>query len=531
MSDDSKLTITRRRALGSLLTFGAATAAVGGGTGAYFSDQADSEDNTIKAGNIDLQTNGNNNPTTAINVGPVTPGDNGGSTLRLDNTGSVDGFVTLVFGTPDTRNDLTEVLEVTIKVAGNVVRKGTFDTVFDGEGEYSNADVPLPSGSSRILEFEYTLPESAGNDVQNEVAEADISIQLNQQEETFADIVVDQSGGGNVATIQDGVESTPDGGVVLVRDGTYTEAVNVTKSGVKIASKNGPSSTEIVANADTQNNRAIQIDGVDDVTVDGFRVSLASPQSDNSEKYGIRGRPDGSGSGPDNLTVRNCVVEDITSEDVSSNSGAVRATAVVVDLDPTGNLGPATATNFVVENNTIQNIKCVGDVDQSDSRAKGISVNGDLDGASFVRNDILDIGVASGSSESPDAAESVTLSGVEGTEKPRGVSITEAGPNDDGTTQFTILDNLIRGVEGTFGQPAIFIGGTNGLGADHEVYDNEFHHPVDNLSADALILRNNTWVNDKDGDGIPELVPPDQDEDGGNLIDRGASAYDTTYTI
>jgi hypothetical protein len=104
--------------------------------------------------------------------------------------------------------------------------------------------------------------------------------------------------------------------------------------------------------------------------------------------------------------------------------------------------------------------------------------------------------------------------------------------NGEGPKRFTILDNLFQGIVGTWGQPAIFIGGSNGLGPDHEVYNNEFHHPVDNLSAGTLKLRDNTWVNDNAG--LPQLVPADADEDGGNLIDRAGGTgdeYDTTFTI
>lgn len=529
MSDNSKLEITRRRALGGIAAIGAVGASVGAGTTAYFSDEVESQNNTIRTGNIDLRTNGNNDPTTTVSVGGVAPGESGTQRLTLTNAGTIDGYVSLVFGTPDGRNNLTEVLRTTVSVDGTVVRDGTFDSVFDGEGEWSNADVPLPAGNSKTLAIDWSLPGAAGNDVQNREAVGDVAIQLNQQQEAFADLVV--GSGGDVTTIQEAVSDTPAGGVILVRDGTYDEAVTVDKANLTIASKHGPSSAELVADASdpTQSNKALLVDGVDGVTIDGLRVSLAAPQPDNSEKYGIRGRPDGSGSGPDDLTVRNCVVENITAEDVSTNGGAVRATGVVVDLEPTGGLGPATVSGVTVENNVLRDIKCVGDIDQSDSRAKGIAVNGNADELTLVGNAVRNIGATT--NDDPGVAEDVASTSAEGTGKPRGIGLTEDG-NGDGSTNFTILDNLVQGVAGTYGQPAMFVGGSNGLGSDHEVYANEFHHPVDNLSAGVLELRGNTWVNDADGDGIPELVAPDQDNDGGNLVDRnGGSSYDTPYTI
>lgn len=527
MSDDNKsdgtnssdlVKITRRRALAGLAVVGTVSASAGAGTSAFFSDTVDTADNTIETGNIDLTTNGDDNPTTTINVGPIGPGQSGTQSLTLRNEGSIDGFLSLDFGTPDSRSELTEILEVTVSIGGTTIRQGTFDTVFDGEGEWSNADIPLSAGSNKPLTIDYELTEGAGNDVAGITAVGDIAIQLNQRPETFADLVVDQtSGNGNVSSIQEAVDNVPEGGVILVRNGTYNEAVTVGTSGVKIASKNGPSMTQLVPDPDTDGNKALLVDGVDDVTVDGLRVSLGADQPDNSEKFAIRGRPDGSGDGPNNLTVRNCHVEDITADDVSSNSGAVRATGIVVDMEPTGGLGPATMSNFVVENNKVRRITCTSSGSGGDSRAKGIGANGDVDGASIVRNVIENIG------QDPE------------TDKPRGITLTEqssSGSNQGaGTTDFTILGNTIQNVAGSAGQPAIFIGGTNALG-DSEVYDNVFYHPVDNLSSGTLRLRSNTWENDADDDGVPELVPPEQDEDGGNLIDRnGGSSYDTTYTI
>ena len=517
MSDkksDRKIKLTRRRALGGLGTIGVAGALAGAGTTAYFSDEQDSENNQISAGTIDLQTNGNENAGTSISVDNVAPGDSGTESFNLNNVGSLRGFLSLEFGEPEPRNDLTEVLEVTVKVAGTVIRKGTFGSVFDGEGEWSNADVPFGPGAAKTFAVEWEVPSGAGNDTQGEQAKGDITFYLNQEEEAFADLVVDPGSGGNVSTIQEGVDDIPSDGVLLVRDGTYNEAVTVDTSGVKIASKNGTGATELVPDPVADNNKALLIDGVDDVTVDGLRVSLTPTEASNNEKFAIRAIPDGSssGSGPDNLTVRDCQVDSITAGG-SSPSGSVVATGIGVDLNPTGSNGgdDVTASNFVVENSTVESLTCTASPSSGDSRAKGIAVNGDVNRVKIVRNDIKDIG------QDPE------------TDKPRGITLTEDG-DSEGPTNFTILDNTIQDVAGSVGQPALFVGGSNGLG-DNEVYNNVFYQPVDNLSAAALRLRQNTWENDADDDGVPELLQPGTDGDGGNLIDRGSSAYDTTYAI
>jgi len=531
MSDDNSLKLTRRRALAGATLVGVIGASAGVGTTAYFSDEVQTEDNTIQTGDIDLRTNGNDAPTTTINVGPVGPGQSGSQSLSLNNVGSLNGYLSLVFGTPDTRNHLTELLEVTVSIGGSEIRRGTFDTVFDGEGEWSNADIPLNGGQTRNLTIEWSLPGGAGNDVQNLEAIGDITILLNQQPESFADLVVGGSG-ANVSTIQEAVDDVPEGGVILVSGGTYNEAVTVDKADVTLASKNSPGSASratIETSAQSHANRAIGVDGVSGVTIDGFDITFDGDPSSNGEKYAIRAR-----AVSDGLTVRNCTIGGFSASDTSTNSGAVRATGVTV----TGTQGPATTpaevTDPIVENNVFDDIRCVGPVDNNDSKAKGVALNGNVLNAAINNNEFTNIGEAAGGDESPDSAEAVAESNVGGTEKPRGVSLVE---DSDGTgpRNFTILNNLFENIVGTWGQPAIFVGGTSSLGGDHEVYDNEFHHPVDNLSADPLKLRNNTWVDDADDDGVPELVDADADNDGGNLIIRNGSnpgsAYDTTYTI
>jgi hypothetical protein len=416
-----------------------------------------------------------------------------------------------------------------VSIEGNVIRRGTFDTVFDGEGEWSNADIPLNGGNSKDLKFAWEVPTGAGNDIQNQEAVGDITINLNQQEEAFADVVVENGSGGDTSSIQDAVDAVPENGVVLVRNGTYNEAISINKNDVTIASKNGAGSTTILTSAASQNNRGIDVNGNDGVTIDGLTVTFDNEQPSNSEKYAIRSGLDNNDAGPDGLTVRNCIIEDFDSADVSTNTGAIRAVGIAIDMDPTGSSATGTTDGVIITNNTIDNIRCVGDINQKDSRAEGVSMNGDVKEAVIARNDITNIGVAGGSSEDPNTAENVIDSNIVGTGKPRGIDLTEGDNDPFGPRDFTILDNLIQGVEGTFGQPAIFIGGSNSLGSDHQVYNNEFHHPVDNLGGGALKLRQNTWVNNNAG--LPQLVPPDQDEDGGNLIDRGSGAYDTTYTI
>jgi hypothetical protein len=421
-----------------------------------------------------------------------------------------------------------------VSIEGNVIRRGTFDTVFDGEGEWSNADIPLNGGNGKDLKFEYEVPTGAGNDIQGQSAVGDITINLNQQEEAFADVVVDQAGNGDTTSIQDAVDSAPPGATVLVRNGTYNEAVDINKDDQTLASKNGPGSggTTIETDANTQDNRAIEVNDADRVTIDGLRVTFDVSGSSNSEKYAIRAR-----ATSNDFTVRNCEIRDFSTEDQASNSGAVRATGVTVTSSQGPNTGN-TVSNPIIENNEFVDISCTGSVDSSntdsDSKAKGLALNGDVRNASINNNDFLGIGATSNDpSGAQDALSGMNSNSAEGTSKPRGISLIKAGAST-APKSFTILDNTFGGtgsdaIKGTYGQPSIFLGGSGTLG-EEEVYNNVFYHPVDNLrGGGALKLRENDWRNNG---GYPTLEPADEDKDGGNLIERNSGAnYDTTFTI
>lgn len=192
MSDDNTYGLTRRRVLGGLATVGAASAAAGAGTMAYFSDTEESTDNTVSAGTLDLKADGGDSAVTTVNVSDVAPGESGSDSTSLSNSGSIDGSVDLVFGSasnsegdnPESEGDTSSpgdlggVLEVTVSVGSTQVRSGTFNSVFDGTE--ADANVALASGGSKDLTIDWSLPSSAGNDIQGDSVSGDITIELNQ---------------------------------------------------------------------------------------------------------------------------------------------------------------------------------------------------------------------------------------------------------------------------------------------------------------------------------------------------------------
>lgn len=192
MSDDNNSGLTRRRVLGGIATIGAASAAAGAGTMAYFSDTESSTGNTVSAGTLDLKADGGDSAVTTVSVGNAAPGDSNSGSTTLKNSGSIAGSVDLVFGSasnsegdnPESEGDtsspgdLGAVLEVTVSVGGTQVRSGTFNSVFDGSEAESN--VALAAGGSKDLTIDWSLPTSAGNDIQGDSVSGDITIQLNQ---------------------------------------------------------------------------------------------------------------------------------------------------------------------------------------------------------------------------------------------------------------------------------------------------------------------------------------------------------------
>lgn len=79
------MSIKKKLAMG-IATGALAVSMIGGGTYAYFSDVAVSENNTFAAGKLDLAVN----PTTVIKVDNLKPGDWMNRTFKLENKGTLD---------------------------------------------------------------------------------------------------------------------------------------------------------------------------------------------------------------------------------------------------------------------------------------------------------------------------------------------------------------------------------------------------------------------------------------------------------
>lgn len=113
MSNDKKIefSVTRRRALGALVTIGAGAAATGAGTFAAFSDTETGSERSVVAGTLDLSmaADGQNNvAATTVTAQAVRPGDAGYLVCALTNNGSVDGSLQIKIGNGNGNADFSD---------------------------------------------------------------------------------------------------------------------------------------------------------------------------------------------------------------------------------------------------------------------------------------------------------------------------------------------------------------------------------------------------------------------------------------
>lgn len=226
---DNNIELTRRRVLGGIATVGAASAAVGAGTFAAFSDTEQSSGNTVTAGTLDLQLNPNSSGNTSISFTNIAPGDSGSLVIELGNGGSVDANLASVnigdaasdgsftgslitdsdgtnseFETDPTSDggELDDNLTVDVFIEANgdldsnasvgttqgstVNRSGNETNVVSSGTVLANAlgtnsvTDTLNPGTTRYLVVNYTLPSVTENVVQGDSVEFDVQVLLDQ---------------------------------------------------------------------------------------------------------------------------------------------------------------------------------------------------------------------------------------------------------------------------------------------------------------------------------------------------------------
>ena len=185
---------------------------VGGGTWAYFSDTESSTNNSLTAGTLDLNIDGDNIAVTTFSESAVAPGDIGNGISTLANVGSMDGELDIQFSainnTPGAgggeyeggSGELGANAEIAVLVdvdqstqwsSGDIGLKAdgttySFPTALDyatidSYGSVSwDAVETMATSAADGFKIEWRVPTSAGNDIQGDSVSFDVTFTLEQ---------------------------------------------------------------------------------------------------------------------------------------------------------------------------------------------------------------------------------------------------------------------------------------------------------------------------------------------------------------
>ena len=193
-------------------------------TTAYFSDIEKSENNTMTAGTMDLNIDGGDTAVTTMNLNEKAPGDFGTERSILKNVGSLAGKLNISIGTVNNypcagedhgKHDGTEYCNDTAGALGANAEMALYIDV-NKDGAWNNGDIGLRSGneiyeknSSTELDYDtinnydgslwsnvyaglmasgdeddfvinWRIPTEAGNEIQGDALDFDITFTLRQ---------------------------------------------------------------------------------------------------------------------------------------------------------------------------------------------------------------------------------------------------------------------------------------------------------------------------------------------------------------
>lgn len=178
MSD--KIELNRRRVLGGIATVGAASAALGAGTFAYFSDTETSTGNSITAGDLDLTLNSGDGFSYSFDNN-IAPGDSATVSVNLENTGSVmASHIEVATSLESDPDDLaSQILIDEVRWAGNT-QDLTQGTLADLASNSFDLDAAEANDSPAALEIDVRFNPNAGDEYQNASTEVNHTFTLYQ---------------------------------------------------------------------------------------------------------------------------------------------------------------------------------------------------------------------------------------------------------------------------------------------------------------------------------------------------------------
>jgi predicted ribosomally synthesized peptide with SipW-like signal peptide len=566
MSDD-KLGLSRRKILGATAAVGVAGAGAGIGTSALFSDEESFTNNSITAGELDLivdyytstdqgsfgstsqrgEINGDGATEYTYDVVDLKPGDSG--TLAfcpkiVDNpgwlwVGSDDGVTDYENGQTEPEEDvdattggnldngtndgagageLSDEIEVTVSYAESISYDSAADEItcnntreLNNPDGYTLADLAKdlesgfaldgdqPTGDDEIdaypsssdgddqqgpcLCIEWELPAEVGNEVQSDALELGFRFEAEQErnntdpDNPFVDTVV--SGG----SIQDAIDAASEGDVIKVESGTYDEQVTLDIADVLLYSPDSSVTTitdRVVVSADG-------------ATLCGFTVSPPSP-SDTFESEAIR-----VSNIADGVSIIDNTVENFGRETSSSNDNFWGTDGINVF----GGDGSDSIEDVTVRGNTVRNVY---NADQAGSA--GISIQGNVDGATVNDNTVTEIGV------DPASGNPVNSYAF-------GVIIRGTGNHNVDPKNVNVVDNNISSVLASDDTDFLGVGfsvqasGSNYLARDNNIDDINIGVELTGAATELTLTGNSisnidNSVNDTNNPSVPPLYLGDR---------------------
>ncbi len=193
-----------------------ATVAAGAGTMALFQDDETSSNN-VTMGTLNLSVDGQNEAVQQLNVWGVEPNQTNASSILVSNDGSSPGYVDITIGglvdeengcvDPETEVDdtcgenegeLSDNLNVTVffdydndnrSTSSNdqvVVENATLSNV-TGQRYDTNYYLNYENKDYTHIRVRTTVPETAGNEIQTDAAEFNLTVHLDQRKDTGGD--------------------------------------------------------------------------------------------------------------------------------------------------------------------------------------------------------------------------------------------------------------------------------------------------------------------------------------------------------
>jgi len=168
---------------------------------AYFNDTETSGGNTFTAGTLDLKVNTVDNPTSTFTVSGVYPGASGSVSVTLTNSGSITGTLTAAIVSVTNAAGTTPEPEAALGTADNGELGAAMTVIMwvdtDGDNAQDAGEATLysgllgsasgaltvgtlTSGASTHIGIAYSIPTTAGNEIQGDICTFGIQYVLTQ---------------------------------------------------------------------------------------------------------------------------------------------------------------------------------------------------------------------------------------------------------------------------------------------------------------------------------------------------------------